>query len=323
MRGSVAALLFGLAVPLAGQTEAVVGGLIADSSIAAPVVSWNRVSAYGDTLSIAVNGWTMSAEMTRRLTPRRRRAASLSITPLRAHSSDQIYVDGERRPDLEFDDTSIELTFGSVDTLGERWTSDIRIVGLYERLEGSDAETRSFWSAPYVGVRTRQSYRHITAEDPLLLTFEGSEVRGDAELFVGQEAWLRLALAQRFHRRVGRVSAGESVVAFHGRSLNTVNAFLAGGSWPLADLQPLYGHRYAELRLDRGVAVNGDVHYVLRRNVTLAVHGSILRSRDIDARGVAVDVSGAWRGVGVRVGVGRGDDRVVVYGSILAARFVR
>lgn len=324
MRRSLCAILLAMALPLSAQTDAVVAGVLGDSSIVAPVVSWNRVEPTGDTLALTLSGWTVSAEMTRRRTPRARGVLSLAITPLNAHSSDRIYVDGERARELEFDASSVEATFGRVDVLSERWTSDVRLIVLYERVDGVDEATRSFWSSPYGGVRTRQAWRRITAEDPLLLTFEGAEVSATAEVLAGSETWTRVRLDQRFSRRFGRVRAGESVVVFHGSSLNAVNAFLLGGSWPAGELRPLYGYRYAELRLDRGVGVNVDASYAITPSLAIGAHASALRSRDLDARGVAMDVTASWRGIGIRVGAAKAQERdeVVVYASILAARFI-
>jgi hypothetical protein len=318
-----------VALPLAAQTDTVVAGVLGDSSIIAPVVSWNRIELNGDTLSMTLSGWTVSGEMTRRRAPRKRTVASIAITPLNAHSSDRVYVEGARARELEFDAGAVEATYGRIDTIGERWTSDVRFVALYERIDGVDEATRSFWSSPYGGIRTRQTWRRITAEDPLLLTFEGSEVSAMAEAFVGSDTWSRVRLDQRFSRRWGRLQAGESIVAFHGRSLNTVNAFLIGGSWPVADLRPLYGYRYAELRLDRGLGINVDASYSITPSIALGAHAGALRSRDLDARGVAVDVTATWKGIGIRLGAAqphdndRREDDVVLYASILAARFIR
>ncbi|HEX6642680.1 MAG TPA: hypothetical protein VF215_16295 [Thermoanaerobaculia bacterium] len=312
--GTPAFLLFSLlALPLSAQTDTIVAGVLGDSSIVAPVVSWNRSAANGDTLDFTLNGWTISAEGTRRRSPRGRGVVSLAITPLNAHSSDRIYVDGTRDKAREFDASTVEATFGRIDTF-THWVSDVRLVALYERVDDP------FWSSPFAGIRTRQAWRRITSEDPLLLTFEGSEIGAAAEVFAGSHTWSRVRLDQRFSRRWGRVRAGESATAFRGSSIDTVNAFLVGGSWPVGELRPLYGYRYAELRLDRGVGVNVDASVAMTPSFILGAHAGALRSRDLDARGVAMDVTASWRGIGFRVGVGHGEE-TIVYGSILAARF--
>ena len=300
-------LLCLLALPVAAQTDTIVAGVAGDSSVVAPVVSWNRTQADGDTLSLGLTGWTISGELTRRRNPRSRGVVSLAVTPLNAYSGDRMYVNGVRAPELEFDASAVEATFGRVDPLSERWTSDVRLVVLSEKIDDVNAN--------YAGLRTRQAWRRITAEDPLLMTFDGSEVSATAEVFAGSDTWSRIRLDQRFSRRWGRVRAGESVTAFHGHSLNTAHAFLIG----------TYGYRYAELRLDRGVGVDVNLSYALTPSIALGAHAGALHSRELDARGAALDVTASWKGIGFRFGVAQadGDRDVVLYGSILAARFLR
>lgn len=284
---------------------------------------------YGDTFTAGVNGWTLFAEQTTRVAPRERIVSSLALTPVHAHNSDHLYTAGERRTDLDFDDATVEATFGRTDTPGEHWASDVRAVALYEHVRGTDAATHDFWSSPYAGLRTRQAYRHVTSDDPLQLTFEGNEIAAEAEVFAGQHLWSRIRIEQRANHRFGPMGAGESVTLFRGWSINTVNAFLTGGSWPIAGVRPLYGYRYAELRLDRGAGINGDLQYALRDSLSLAAHGSYLKSRELVARGIAADLTASWRGIGVRVGIarpfqrGRSENGVVIYGSLLASAFVR
>ncbi|MFL6248446.1 MAG: hypothetical protein ACJ74H_20655 [Thermoanaerobaculia bacterium] len=290
-RGTPALLLIALAFPAAAQTDTIVAGVVGDSSVVAPVVSWNRMQANGGNVSIALQGWTISSEM-----KRRRVIASLAITPLNAYAGD--------RAEPEFEASSIEATFGRADAIGERWLSDIRAVALYDRIEGANAT--------YAGLRTRQTWRRIVAEDPLLMTFEGFEVSALAEVLAGS----RVKIDQRLSRRWGRVRAGESVTAFYGRSLERGHEFLIG----------MWGYRYAELRLDRGVAANIDASYPVTPKFAIGAHVGALRSRDLDARGVALDMTASWKAIGIRFGAARadGDDRdVVFYGSVLAARFLR
>ena len=291
------ALLVLLAFPAFAQ-DAIVAGVIGDSSIVAPVVSWHR----GDTLSLSLTGWTIAGEW-----KRNRTVASLAITPMNAYAGDRIYVDGERVTAAEFDASTLEAAFGRIDRMGKHWTSDVRAIALYDSIESENE--------PYAGVRARQSWHHITAEDPLRATFDGSEVSATAEVFVGHETWSRLRLDQRFSRRWGRVRAGESMFALYGHELGVVHAFLVGG----------YGYRYAEFRVDRGVGVDLDLGYAITPTIALTAHAGAMRSRDLDPRGVALDVTASIKGIALRVGIGKAHDgdEVVIYGSILAARFLR
>jgi hypothetical protein len=290
-------LLCLLAFPALAQ-DAVVAGVVGDSSIVAPVISWQ----HGERLNVSLNGWTMAGEL-----KLRRAVASLSITPVNAYAGDRIYVDGDRADGREFDASSIEATFGRIDKIGKRWISDIRIVALHDSF---DDRTNS-----YVGIRMRQAWRHITAEDPLLRTFEGLELSAATDLFAGDETWGRIRLDQRFSKRWGRLRAGESVFALHGHDLDFAHAFLLGG----------YGYRYAEFRVDRGVGADVDFGFAITPSIELGAHAGGMKARDLETRGVAVDVTALVRGIGVRLGIGKAEDRdeVVVYGSIVAARFVR
>jgi hypothetical protein len=290
------ALLVLLALPMVAQ-DVIVAGVIGDSSIVAPIVSWHR----GDTLSLSLTGWTIAGEW-----KRNRTVASFAITPMNAYAGDRIYVDGERVTAAELHASALEASFGRIDKIGKHWTSDVRAVALFDRIENE--------SEPYAGVRTRQSWHHLTAEDPLRLTFDGAEVSATAEVFAGHATWSRIRLDQRFSRRWGRVRAGESVFALYGHELGAVHAFLIGG----------YGYRYAEFRIDRGVGVDLDLGYAITPTIALTAHAGAMRSRDLDPHGVGLDVTATVKGIALRLGIGTHDrDEVVIYGSILAARFLR
>jgi len=128
---------------------------------------------------------------------------------------------------------------------------------------------------------------------------------------------------------MGRFIAGERASVLTGRSLNRVSAFLAGGSWPAGDLRPLYGFRYAELRLDRAVTATGDLQFLLRDSLSVTGHVSALHANDLDAHGAAIDMTWSWRGIAFRAGVGvphadgRSNEHPVFYASVLSATFVR
>lgn len=323
MRELLLPVLLMAATPALAQTDAIAGGVIADSSIAAPVISWNRISAADDHLSLSLTGWELATTWERPLTPRRKLALSVALTPVNAHSSNRVYDRGERRRDLQYRDTSLEASFGTLDNPGERWSSDFRGVLLYERPRDVDARIRDRWQRPYIGIRTRQAYRRVRADNPFTMLFDGSEVGGTAEVFAGRRGWSRFDLDQRFGGRRGRFHFGESASVFSGQALDTVNAFLIGGSWPVAGVHPLYGYRYAEFRLDRGITANADLQFAMQPLTWIGVHASAMRAHELDARGLALSLTHDWNGVGVRVGVGapRQQGRAVFFASVLAASF--
>jgi len=315
-----ALLIAAVSSPLLAEIEGIAGGVVADSSIAAPVVSWYRISRNDDLFAFAINGWQLSSTYERRLDPRRKLAASIAVTPINAHSSNRIYDHGERRRDLDYRDSSAEMTFGRVDTRGERWISDIRGVILYERVDDVDARVRDRWQKPYAGVRARQAWRRVRADDPFMMIFDGMEIGGTVEVFAGQRAWSRIEVDERVNARRGRWRAGQSVIGFSGHNLDVVNAFLVGGSWPVAGVHPLYGYRYGEFRLARGIRGTMDFEFAVRPSTWIGVHGSAVRAPQTHAEGLALSVTHDWNGVGLRAGVAYGD-RVVFFASVLAASF--
>lgn len=328
MRRALLALLICLApTAIVGQTEVMSGGIVADSTVAAPAISWNRFSSSGDLLSIAVSGWQVSANLEKRINPRRKLAMSVAVTPLHAHSSDHVYVRGERFGALEYDNAAAEISVGRVDAFTARWQSDIRAVLLYENVDSVDEGTRRFWSKPFAGVRTRQSYKRITAENPFRMTFEGTELIADAEYFVGKQSWSRFSGEQAASWRAGRLRFAERTGAFTGSSLNVVNRFLVGGSWPVPGVRPLYGYRYGEFRLRHGITLNTDLEYGLSDTLSITAHASALRGDDTRALGAAIDLTREWHGIVFRAGIGiprqngREDHEPVVYASVLAAAF--
>lgn len=327
MRRALLALLACLAPSVVVAQTIVTGGILADSSIVAPAVSWNRASSNGDLLSFSLSGWQLSTKVEKRTAPRRKLAFELAVTPLHAHSSDHIYILGERREELEYDNANAEISAGRIDELTSRWQSDIRAVLLYERVDDVDSATKEFWKRPFAGIRTRQSWRRVTAENPFRLTFDGTELVADAEYFAGTESWGRLSGEQSYGRRTGRMRFTERVTAFTGKSLNVVNRFLVGGSWPVAGIRPLYGFRYGEFRLQRGVTVNADVEYLLTETFSITAHASALRGDNARAFGTAVDVTTEWKGLAFRAGAGvphqsdREEQKPVIYFSVLGAAF--
>ncbi len=328
MRKRIAVVVFLLAASRAsGQITTLGGGVIGDSSVAAPLVEWRRISAGGDMRRIAISGWQVSAQYEKALPLRKRFVASLALTPFNANSSDRIYEQGEERPELRYDNASFELTLGRQDLLSTRWISDIRGVVLHERVDEVDAATSDFWARPYAGVRARQSYRRVTAEHPFLMTMEGFELTAEEELFAGTQQWHRVSISQRSSTRLSRsLRVGQALNVFGGSSVNIVNAFLVGGSWPVEGVRPLYGYRYAEFRMRRGATAMAEVEVLVNGSSAAALRFSTARGDGVRASGVAVDVTREWRGVGVRAGAGiplspSGRRSTVVYASLLTAIF--
>jgi hypothetical protein len=321
MRRNLTAALIFIALPASAQTDVVSAGVVGDNAIVAPVIRWQHELKSEDVASLSLNGWQISAGWERRRRGYSWTGAAL-VTPIHARSSNRIYRLGQRQRDAEFDDASVELNWGRADRLNDRWTSDIRGVLLFENVSGVDAATADVWSRPYAGARMVQTYRRVTAEDPFLFRWQGWMASATAEALFGSRTWSRMTLTEQVRRPIGRWVAGESVTVFTGKSLNLVNRFLVGGSWPVEGLHALYGYRYGEFRIERGVSATIDAE-----RGAFAVHASTLRAPGLRAHGIAADFSKRWRGIGIRVGAavplqhGRHGSRLIAYGSVVGASF--
>ena len=117
--------------------------------------------------------------------------------------------------------------------------------------------------------------------------------------------------------------------AFTGQSLNTVSAFLLGGSWDLAIPDLLAGYRYAEFRVERAGTLRGGADFRLHGAWELGVRGTYLKTSGLDRRGAAVQVMTLWKGTVIDAGVAVPDTsggrhgHVVVFATITAALIAR
>jgi hypothetical protein len=291
-----------ISVPLASQETQtiVVASVLVDPSIAAPTVEL-RAPNY----RIGVAGWTAYADMTRSVSERTSVILLLDATPTNAHNSNRIFMNGQRERTLEFDSASYRVRGGIRQTWSPRSESDILVVGLYESIEGAAvAPIAAYWEKPYTGVELIHRYSSITSSNPLVGSFEGIEYTARAEMFTGETNWQRLSVEQRAGKSFGKVHLRESVTILHGDSLNVVNRFLAGGSWDILGGTALYGYRYGEFRVERGVIANAGIDYRVAGNWQAGLRASHLSSDVEDTWGYAVTASTTWKTFGVSLGLG-------------------
>ncbi|HUP62488.1 MAG TPA: hypothetical protein VNA69_18940 [Thermoanaerobaculia bacterium] len=168
----------------------------------------------------------------------------------------------------------------------------------------------------------------IAADRPLVSSFDGLAVSARVEFFTGSEAWSRATVSQRAGRQLGKVHVRESLLVVTGKSLNVVNRFLAGGSWDALGESALYGYRYGEFRIARGVIANAGADYGLPRNWQVGVRGSYLRSDVADVFGVALNVSKTRATFGFNMGVGmpqsrNGESEPVFYLAVIAPLYAK
>lgn len=293
-----------------------VASVFVDPSIAAPVVRYSVDRGDGTSYALGLSGWTVDGEWTRRLSDSRALRFTADATPLNAHNSDRIYVNGRRAPELEYDNASYRARGGLRWTHSPRSTTDVLLVGLYESVD------LARWDHPYAGVELAHTYSIRNASESLISSFDGIEVTGRAELFAGNESWSRLSVIESAGRSFGRVHLRQSVALLQGSSLDTVNRFLAGGSWDALGGTAIYGLRYGELRLERAVIASGGADVRIGGNWRAGVRGSYVDGDTEATYGHALNVATTWKTIGVNLGVGipekrDGEGDPIVYAALI------
>jgi choline dehydrogenase-like flavoprotein len=328
---------YGLAVLAAvllstGAAEAqtvMVGGVQYESpSLFAPVAVLSVRRGDATEWRVGVAGWTASGAWTRTLSPTRALVAALEVTPINAHSSNKLYVDGEEDRSLAYRNATMLAGAGLRFTPPSRWTTEVRGVVLWEKVADLSKAARDFWRSPFVGVDVSQRYDDVSADDVIRSRFEGVRFAARAQLYAGaSSSWGRGTMSLGAGQQVGRLFLRANGTTFHGRSLNTVSAFLTGGSWDASGTTALYGFPYGAFRIERGVLTNGGADVRLWGNTEVGVRAAWLGGPGASHHGGALSVTTLWKGVGVSasLAVPEGDafrgrwDRALVTGGVTAA----
>jgi hypothetical protein len=287
-----------LATPAAGGEQLVVAGVLGDSSIVAPLLRMATQREDGSRWTMSLEGSTIAGGWERPLDGRRRLFAAVDLTPLYAHASNRIYRDGVRDRQAEFDDSAFELRAGLGSEPSEGWSWRLGAVALYEALgKASDPSLETRWRDPYGGALWELTYERVRAEDVLRARLEGWRLVCAGRVLLGDETFFQQRAVLGWGRRPGRLYLGQSAALFAGGSLDTVNAFLLGGSWDTGGAGTLYGYRYAELRIERGAVLNLRADLTLGEGSSLGVRASMLEGSKQSGYGFGVNAERIWHGV--------------------------
>jgi hypothetical protein len=322
---AIAVLCFFAAVTSArgDDLRVLTAAVLYESGLAAPSIELRSVAADGSLWRGGINGWSLSLGRERLLNHDRRLILEVTATPYDAHSSRRIYRDGVRRRNLEFDDAAITAR-GAVRFRESEHASVEPGVVVGKEIIGNNAPTalRDAWRSPYAGISVIQRIRFITAEDPFTNRIDGIVVTATAEAYHGNRSWTRAIVTENGGASFGRMHLRQSLAAYRGSHLDSVSAFLIGGSWDLLGPTAVYGRRYAEFRVNRGINANGGADFAITRSLDLGLRVSAFRSGSTHTNGTMLQATQRVGGLRLTAGAGRSQHRTIVMATVSGAMFI-
>jgi hypothetical protein len=325
--GAIAIAVVAIAVPARADTRLWLAGVNYESTqLVVPVIAVRSTDDRGHEWNAWLTGWTLGGDWSVTRTPRRRWRVEVNVTPVNAHSSNYIYVDGRRDPAAAFRAASIDGAGGIDIAHTRRWTGRYRALLLYERVRDLPADVARSWRRPFAGAETLHSFARVRSETRLGSRVEGVKLEGAAQIYTGTRTWSRLRGGAAAGRRAGPLFLSGRAAAFRGQSLDTVSAFLIGGSWDLSVPNLLTGYRYGEFRVERAGTLGAGADVRIHGAWEVGVRGAYLNAPGLSRRGAAVQLMTIWRGAVVDAGVAwpgaaenGGHGRPVVFATITAA----
>jgi hypothetical protein len=329
IRRAACLLLFALtsASPLSAQTRVVfVGAAYQSEPILAPPALLVSTRDEEREWALSVTGWTMGGDVKQVLTPKGKRHLFVRVTPIRAHASSTIFTDGVRDRSKEFSDASLELGGGFEVAHLPGWTGAYRAIATYDAVRGlGDPSVERFWRRPFIGIDVSERYQRVTSEDVFRPRWEGIKADATLRALTGTNSWAQLRATAGGGRRAGPSFFTVSASAFTGRALNTVSAFLIGGSWDISSPDVLPGYHYAEFRLTSGATLVGGIDLRVHGPWEVGVRSGALYRDGETISGTAVQLTTVWKGALVSAGAAfphrlpREGNRMHVFATIGAA----
>jgi hypothetical protein len=269
-----------------------------------PVIIVVSADDAGREWSLGMVGWTLSADWKIASDDRRKRHIFARFTPVNANSSNFIYQDGVRDAAAEYRSSAIEGGAGIEVAHTGRWTGHYRVVALYQHVGNmGDSTVPTLWRRPYAGVEVAQQYTRVTSEERFGSRWNGMKIAVVGRTMGGARIWTRAQLTAGVGKRAGPLFLSGRGAAFTGHSLNTVSAFVLGGSWAVPSAEMVSGYRYAEFRLNHAAGVGAAIDMRLHGSWEIGLRAGGLKGASTSVQGMALQVDTVWRGAVFNAGV--------------------
>lgn len=283
--------------------------------------------ASGDEWRLRLTGWTVGGEWRRAVTPARSFSVAAAVTPRNAHNSNALYRDGSKEPALAYRNATVEMSAGLERRAGTRHLSAARALLLHESVGGLGTQLERRWRKPFLGLEAAHTVRRVRSEEAFGARRDGWSAGVRLRGFTGTQTFVQAQGLAAAGRRWGPFFLRSEAAGYWGHGLDTVSAFLAGGSWDLPTPGALYGYRYGEFRIERGALVSLGADLRLA-GIDLGARSGALAAPGVRRSGHALRLATRWNGAWLQMGaavpqasVRNSRERLTVFASITLAAF--
>lgn len=269
-------------------------------------------------------GWTTRAEGERRQTLHWSLVGAAELTPLRAQSSNLFYEGGREDDSRDFRDTALTGSWGLA-YRAPHVRSELRFVLHKQWLEGLPAATAAMWRSPYTGADGLVRYENLSGEDLYRARTRGLRAEARAQGLTGQTPFVLAEASLGYGGRAGPLFFLGGARAVYVSQGNLVSRWLLGGSWDALGAQALFGHPFAEYRVERAATGILRLDLEATRALSFGLRGAAALMPEGTHHGEAAVVYLDWASITFNAGFGVPDlhlPRWTAFASVTAATFL-
>jgi hypothetical protein len=269
-------------------------------------------------------GWTARFEGERFQTAHWSLNGALEFTPLYAQSSNLFYENGREDDSRDFRDTALVGNWG-VAFRAPQFRAELRNVALKHWLEGLPESTAAMWRLPYTGADFQIAYQDLQGSDLYLARARGLKALGHAQALLGRSPFALAEATVSYGTRIGPLFALGGVRGVYVSQSNLVSRWLLGGSFDAQGAQALFGHPFAEYRVERAATALLRLDLDATRALSFGLRGAAALMPEGLHHGEAAVVTLDCASIVLSAGLGVPDlegTRVRVFATVMAATFL-
>jgi hypothetical protein len=203
--------------------------------------------------------------------------------------------------------------------------SELRYAMLKHWLEGLPDSTAAAWRLPYTGADFQLAYEHLHGSDLYRARARGLTAVAHVQALLGRNPFALAEAAVSHGARLGPLFALGSVRGVYVSQSNLVSRWLLGGSFDAQGAQALFGHPFAEYRVERAATALLRLDLEATRALSFGLRGAAALMPEGVHHGEAAVLTLDWASVVLSAGLGVPDldgARVRTFATLMAATFL-